>query len=325
VSRSRLYRDGEVVAENFPATELSARLATDGHTVAWLDLRQPSRDELDRLAGEFGLHRLAVEDVLQQSQRAKVDRYDSHLFLSTYLVRMRADDRLTSAEVAAFITPRALITVHDDNEFSADELLLRWDETGELAEHGVAFLVYGLLDLLVDAQFDSVQRLDSALEAVEDSLLSATGTERRDEIQRRTFKSRRDLVRLRQILLPMREVVNAVMRPTLHIVNAPMLPYFQDVYDHAVRSIEWTESLRDLNTTMLETNLTIQGNRMNLIVKQVTSWAAIIAVPTAITGFYGQNLPFPGRDQTWGVLLSLVLTFGLAGLLYLVFRRKDWL
>jgi magnesium transporter len=104
-----------------------------------------------------------------------------------------------------------------------------------------------------------------------------------------------------------------------------MSPYFQDVYDHVLRATEWTESLRDLVTSVLETNLTIQGNRLNVITKKVTSWAAIIAVPTAITGFYGQNVPYPGFSQKSGFYASTLVIILLSGFLYWLFKRKDWL
>jgi len=120
-------------------------------------------------------------------------------------------------------------------------------------------------------------------------------------------------------------VVNQLMRPTPHIVTEPMLPYYQDVYDHVLRATEWTESLRDLVTTILETNLTVQGNRLNSIMKKVTSWAAIIAVPTAVTGFYGQNVPYPGYGQVWGFAVSTAVTVALSVGLYVMFRRRDWL
>jgi magnesium transporter len=123
----------------------------------------------------------------------------------------------------------------------------------------------------------------------------------------------------------MREVVNFAMRPTLHLITEEMIPYYQDVYDHVLRAIEWTESLRDLVSTMLETNVTIQNNRLNDIMKKVTGWAAIIAVPTAVTSFYGQNIPIPGRDKLWGLAVSLVVTLGLGLFLFMLFRRKDWI
>jgi len=126
-------------------------------------------------------------------------------------------------------------------------------------------------------------------------------------------------------VIPMREVVNSLMRRDLHLVDDQMAPYFQDVYDHVLRVTEWTESLRDLVTTLRETQLNLQSNRLNSIMKKVTGWAAIIAVPTAITGYYGQNLPFPGFQQTWGYWVSTSVVVGLSVGLYVLFRRKDWL
>jgi magnesium transporter len=140
-----------------------------------------------------------------------------------------------------------------------------------------------------------------------------------------TFELRKSLVRLRRVVLPMREVVNSLMRPDLHTVDEAMMPYYQDVYDHVLRATEWTESLRDLVTTVLETNLTIQGNRLNVITKKVTSWAAIIAVPTAITGFYGQNMPYPGFGHQSGFYVSTVAIIVLSVGLYFLFRRRDWI
>jgi magnesium transporter len=120
-------------------------------------------------------------------------------------------------------------------------------------------------------------------------------------------------------------VVNTLLRRDLDLVDDPMAPYFQDVYDHVLRATEWTESLRDLVTSILETNLTIQGNRLNIITKKVTSWAAIIAVPTAITGFYGQNVPYPGFGTHSGFYVSTASIVVFSVLLYLLFKRKDWL
>ncbi len=144
-------------------------------------------------------------------------------------------------------------------------------------------------------------------------------------MQRRSFELRKSLVLLRRVVLPMREVLNTLMRRDLRHVNEDLMPYYQDVYDHVLRAAEWTESLRDLVTTILETNLTIQGNRMNVITKKVTSWAAIIAVPTFITGFYGMNVPYPGFSDHIGFIVATVIMIGSGVLLYWVFRRNDWL
>ena len=204
-----------------------------------------------------------------------------------------------------------------------EPVLERWNDSKELARHGVAFLLWGLLDVIVDGHFAAVESLDSEIEALEDLLFDAQA--HNTDVQRRSFELRKSLVLLRRIVLPMREVVNSLLRRDLHVLDEAMAPYYHDVYDHVLRATEWTESLRDLVTTILETNLTIQGNRMNLVMKKVTSWAAIIAVPTAITGFYGQNLPYPGFATHWGFWFSSALIVVGSLALYWLFRRSDWL
>jgi magnesium transporter len=115
------------------------------------------------------------------------------------------------------------------------------------------------------------------------------------------------------------------MRRDLEIVPPTLAPYFQDVYDHVLRVSEWTDSLRDLLANILETRLTLRGNRLNVIMKQVTSWAAIIAVPTAVTGFYGQNVPYPGFGTWHGFVASTAIILVLSATLYVIFRKRGWL
>ena len=322
--RTRLYRHGRLVLENFPVAEISERLG-DRDCLVWLDLRDPTPGDLDLVGQEFGLHELAVEDAVTRDQRPKLDRYASHLFLSAYAVVLDpAAATLHTSEIAAFVTRNAVITVRTGDGVDIDDVVARWDSSPDLVAHGVGFLVYALLDHIVDGHFAAVQRLDDTIEELEDVLFADDG-KRLDTVQRRSYELRKNLVLLRRVVLPMREVVNALMRRDLDVVAEPMVPYYEDVYDHVLRVTEWTESLRDLVTTVLETNLTIQGNRLNLIMKKVTSWAAIIAVPTAITGFYGQNLPYPGFATYWGFLFSTALILALSSALYATFKHRDWL
>jgi magnesium transporter len=131
---------------------------------------------------------------------------------------------------------------------------------------------------------------------------------------------------LRRVVLPMREVLNTLMRRESNHVHEDLYPYYQDVYDHVLRAADSIDSLRDLVSTILETHLTIQGNQMNQVMKQVTSWAAIAAVPTIITGYYGMNVRiFPGASTLAGGISALVLCVGLVAVLYSAFRRRDWL
>jgi magnesium transporter len=322
--RTRVYRHGRVEAEGFPVARVSDYL-DEPDTVVWLDLCAPRPDELHVISEELNLSALAVEDALSRHERAKLDRYDSHLFLNAYAVDLdTVTGELKTHEVAAFITERALVTVRGDEGFDVDRLLTHWGEAGpELARFGVSSLVHGLLDFIVDRHFDAVQSLDTEIELLEDLLFDDQPHD--GQVQRRSYELRKSLVLLRRVVLPMREVVNTIMRRDLHLVSPDIAPYYQDVYDHVLRVTEWTESLRDLVTTILETNLTIQGNRMNLIMKRLSAWAAVIAVPTAVTGFYGQNVPYPGFGKEWGFMLSIAILVGGAGVLYTVFRRRDWL
>ncbi len=321
--RTRLYRNGVLEAEGFPIADVSDHLADESATV-WFDLCRPTADELAAISEELGLHPLAIEDAVNEHQRPKLDRYASHLFVTAYAVALDTrSGELQAREVDAFITSHALVTVRKDEQVDIDAVLARWDQSPDLAKYGVGFLLHGLLDYVVDTHFEAVQSLDTEIEALEDQLFDDQPKDR--EMQRRTFQLRKSLVTVRRVVLPMREVVNSLLRRDLHVVEEPMLPYYQDVYDHVLRATEWTESLRDLVTTILETHLTVRGNRLNVIMKQVTSWAAIIAVPTAITGFYGQNVPYPGFGQTWGFWTSTLVTIALSALLYVIFRRKGWL
>jgi len=322
-ARTRLYRDGRLELEGFPVAEISDHLVDEAVTV-WLDLRDPDPDDLNVLSEEFGLHPLAVEDAVFEHERPKLDRYGSHLFLTAYGARLdTASGKLATSELSAFITRQALITVRKDDGLDIGTVVENWDANPDLAKFGVGFLLYGLLDYIVDGHFETVQSMDEAVEGLEDQLFAATPQSL--DVQRRSFELRKSLVLLRRIVLPMREIVNTVIRPDLKVVTEDLLPYYHDIYDHVLRATEWTESLRDLVTSILETNLTIQGNRLNVVTKKVTGWAAIIAVPTLITGYYGMNVPYPGFDKPIGYAISLAAMVGAGLVLYFVFKRKDWL
>ena len=187
----------------------------------------------------------------------------------------------------------------------------------------MSFLLYGLLDVVVDGYFDAVQLFDEFYDAVSEGLFAERPMEPSE--QHHWFQMRQALVKFHRLVVPMREAVSGLMRREHSMIDEEMYPYFQDVYDHVLRVSESTDALRDLISTLVETNLSLRDYRANQIMKQVTSWAAIIAVPTLITGWYGMNVPYPGFGETWGVVVAAVLIVVLSGLLYWVFRRKNWL
>ena len=156
--RTRLYREGELIKEDFPPDEISDELRERHGCMIWLDLCQPDAEQLEMVAREFGLHQLAIEDVLEESQRTKIDRYRTHLFMSAYSANLDDDTgELITHEISAFITHHALITVRMDPAFEIDPVVERWDGSPDLAQYGVSSLLYGLLDYLVDGHFRAVE------------------------------------------------------------------------------------------------------------------------------------------------------------------------
>ena len=332
--RTRLWSDGALHSENFPLKDVSTYLHRGGALV-WVNLLNPSPALLDELAGELGLDPRAVEDVVEHSERTKATRYTTHTFLTVYATGLgpqvpgAIESRLLTAKVSIFVLPSGVVTVQHENDsgrpvFDVDQVVRRWDDNSDLLREGSPALLHGILDVIVDDQFDTIQQLDDAIESLEDRLFDDKSQTR--QLQRDTYRLRKELVELRRIVLPMREVVNTIMRRSAPGADVGDLDgWYSDLYDHVIRAAEWTESLRDMVTTVFETNLSLQDARLNTIMKKLTGWAAIIAVPTLVTGWYGQNIPYPGYGNDWGVWTSALLSVLASIALYIGFKRRDWL
>ena len=316
-----MWRKGVLEAEDFPIARVSDYLDEED-TVDWADLCVPDRDDLQAVADELGLAPLAVEDAIARHERPKVDRYPTHLFVNAYATAIVDHGQLRSAKVSAFVLPRALVTVRQEAWFDIEQVVRAWDDNPDLSEYGPGSLLYGLLDVIVDGHFDTVQQMDDRIDEIEDQLFA----ERQQmDVQRATYELRKTLVSLRKLILPMREVVGSLLHNEAMKHGGELTEHYQDLYDHVLRATEWADSLRDLITTIFETNLSLADARLNQVVKRLSGWAAIIAVPTAVTGFYGQNVPYPGFGQWWGFLVSTLVTLLLAGGCYVGFRRAGWL
>ena len=294
-------------------------------TVVWVDLCGPSVEQLHELAEELGLHELAVEDALSAAPatEGRSLREPPVLRVPRGRGRSRRPAISIEMEIDAFIGDRWLITVRKDEGFSMAPVLERWDRSPDLAKFGVSFLLYGLLDVVVDGYFDAVEQFDEYYDEVSEGIFADTPLE--PSQQKDWFRMRQALVRFHRLAVPMREAVSGLMRREHSAVAADMYPYFQDVYDHVLRVSESTDALRDLVSTIVETNLSLRDYRQNQVMKKVTSWAAIIAVPTLITGFYGMNVPYPGFARHSGFIISVVTILVMSAGLFVVFRRKGWL
>ncbi|MFD0521203.1 magnesium transporter CorA family protein [Paractinoplanes durhamensis] len=325
-AETRLYEHGRVIAEDFPADQVHEKLAAHPQAVLWLDLYRPSAADLAAVAEEFHLHPLAVEDAAEEHERPKLDHYPEHLFLNVYAVDVSTDPAYPpfgKTEISAFVTDRALITVRKAPSDTA-RFIERWESDAELVESGgVAFLLHGLLDVVVDGHISATQELDVAMDGVEDVLLEEGGAPR--DVRMRGLRLRKTVAALRRAVAPMPELVASAMRKDLGLVDDDLAPYFRDVEDHARHAFDQVEHLRDRIASLLQADLAEQGNVLNDITRKLAAWAAVIAVPTALTGYFGQNLPYPGYAKPWGYIESIALILVSAGGLWLYLRRRHWL
>ncbi len=323
---SRSWREGRVVDDDVRLEAIPE--AVRDRSLVWIDLLRPSSQELGTIAADLGIPETAVEDALAPFERPKVVRHETHVFFTAYATWMAPPDpladgsRLRSSRVSGIVLPTALVTVRVDDGFDMAPVLAIWEANSDLLVHGSGGLLHGLLDVLVDSHFDTIQELDDVVEELEDTLFEERRTGRAFAL--RVFHLRKDLVQLRRLVLPMREVVSGLLRHA-RTGDAMLDAWYDDLFDHVLRASEWTESLRDMVTSLFETNLSLQDSRLNEIMKKLAAWAAIIAVPTAITGWFGQNIPYPGFAEQIGLWMSAAAIVGMSGLLFWVFRRLDWL
>ena len=330
--RTMLWRQSGEVVEDFPLDALSDHLQ-EQDCLVWVDLCGPSLEGLDKLAEELLLDPHAVEDSVASAERPKATRHATHTFVTVYATRLLHDgppqrgvlqSRLELDRLSVFVLPGGVVTVRSDDRFDMDQVVQRWRDHPDLVKQGSGALLHGLLDVVVDGHFETIQALDDAIEALEDSLFDEAGGR---QLQEGTYRLRKELVQLRRVVLPMREVVNTVMRhqSDLGADEGDLAGWYTDLYDHVLRASEWTESLRDMVTTVFETNIALQDARLNVVMKKLTGWAAIIAVPTAVTGWFGMNVAYPGIGKTSGFVASMVVITTLAATLYLLFKRRGWI
>lgn len=332
MATSRIVRSG-VLSER--TDDLAAALAAvnEDDTFVWIGL---TPDELPAVAQQLGLHEHAVEDAtrkhpeLEFGQRTKLDRYPGQVFLYLYVTHLDEAGDLALHDISVFVSPRFVIAVRKPGAYDQDDMASRWMDHPELAKRGSSGLLYGLLDLVVDSHLNTVDALGDRVDDMEDWLFDgATAADDDPQVlQRRAYNTRKALVKLRRVAQPMRELVGGIMRseegdPTP--VDAVLMPYYQDVYDHVLRVNDSIEGLRDLLTTIYETRLAMADHTLNTVMKKLTGWAAIIAVITAVTGFYGQNVPYPGFMRPGGYWTSTLVWLGLSVALFVFLRRRRWI
>jgi magnesium transporter len=296
-------------------------VAADEKAYVWVDLVDPPRDELEHVAGMLGLHPLVVEDILERNQRAKIEVYDAHIHLVMFLLQLKAD-RCTESEIDLILGKRFLLTsrLPDWDPSKSHELR---GGLGPILSKGPDFLLWALVDDLVDSYFPLFDELDDRIDQLEDRIVERAD---RRTVQR-IFDLKRDLVTVRRVTSPQREIFNQLTNRQLPFVQARHLVYFRDVYDHLIRLTDELDTFRDRLTGSLDAYLSTVNNNLAEIAKRLTAVTVILATIGAIGGIFGMSEAGPalaGQEMLgfWIVTLASVV-LGVGMIAYL--RRIDWL
>jgi magnesium transporter len=296
-------------------------------TVVWVDAVSPTHEELEELEREFELHPLALEDVANRNQRPKLEVYPSHAFMVVYANR-NGDG--TMEEVFVFMGPEWIVTVHHHEgktaHFDIEAVRERYSRTVGLT-CSVGFLVYVILDEVVDSYFSAVDHIEEQLSRIEDHIFDDADPERDERpIQQSMLQLRRDLLGFRRRAVPLRDVVLSLLRGEVPWVEEATRVYLQDVFDHLLRIADEIDNQRELIGNAVDAHLAIVSNQMNEIMKKMTSWGAILLGSTLIAGIYGMNFDdmpeLRFRFGYYGALGSMAL---LTAILYRTFKKRGWL
>lgn len=295
-----------------------------GDRFVWLGLYEPEEELLRRVQQQFHLHDLAIEDAYNAHQRPKLEQYESSLFVVLRTAQHAgAPPRLVFGETHVFVGHNYIVTVRHGSLQSHVGLRARCECTPHLLAKGPGYVLYALMDFIVDQFSPIVQRIEEEVQEIEEEILDGNVTA---ESTARIYRLKRDLLALRRTVAPLVEVCNRLMR-----FDVPQIPddtrvYFRDVYDHVVRLNETIDAQRELLTTALEAKLSLMSVAQNEHMKRLAAWAAMIAVPTMIAGIYGMNFrSMPELAWDYGYPLSLLaMVLACAGL-YTGFKRSGWL
>ncbi len=330
----RYHADGRVEEELDPA-DVSECLGAPA-ALLWVDVEHPTAEDVKCLAEEFDVHHLAAEDLLEPSPRPRLGRFGDHFLLVAHDTRLQGD-RLATCEVDLVFGDGWLISVRKSNRDGAGPMpvapvLERFE--AQRSQEGATdegFLLYVFLDVVTEAVFDTVDALEDRLDAIEAVIFTEDGpvpgrAPLTGGVTEQLYHQRRDLVALRRVVAPLREALTPLLRGEIGFVGEAAVVHLRDVYDMAVRATDTVDALRDLLNGALEAHLSIMSNRMNLVMKQATSWGAILVVATVVAGVYGMNFDnFPWNGQRKGFFFALGLIAVSTVFLYRQFKRRDWL
>jgi len=314
------YQDGRKLADI--AKEEIGKYVKRPDCFVWMALFEPSVAELQEMRQEFDLHELAVEDASHGHQRPKLEEYGDSLFVVLQTVELKGDD-LQVGEIEIFVGPNYVLSVRMHSERGFQSVRTRCESEPHLLKHGAAFVLYALMDAVVDRYFPVLDALESKLEQIEEQIF-----------KRNTARSNIEaLYGLKQKLMTLKHAVNPLMEATGKLTGSRvpqlcsgMRDYFRDVFDHLQRIDASIEGIRDMQATAIQVNLGMINLNETEVTKKLAGWAAIIAIPTLIAGIYGMNFKgMPEYDLPYAYPVCIAVMLALDMVLYLWFKKIKWL
>jgi magnesium transporter len=320
VIKVRVYRQGEELT-TVPVADLS-ELRKEPDVLIWVDVVSPTPDELAAMGEEFELHPLVLETCGTPNRRPKVEPFKDYVLMVSYTVEQPATEPPAELHEVDLVTGRNfLLSFHRGEPVDAEAVAARIRAHPELADQGGGFLLYVVLDQLVDAFFPALDAIGGRVEDLEEAVFQGRG-----QVQSDLFRLRRDMVAVRRVASPMRDAMQVLLRRDLGLFGEEARRYLQDIYDHLIRVVESVEDYQDLASGALDANLSVVSNRVAEVARTLGAYAAIFAVLTVIAGIYGMNFTdMPELRWRYGYpgALGLMVLSG-AGL-WLFFKRRNWL
>ena len=306
---------------DIPLTEVRSHL-TNRDCFVWVALKDPQADELATLQQEFDLHELAIEDAQKGHQRPKIEEYGASLFVVLQLVEPSGHD-LQTGEVAIFVGPQYIVSVRRDAQLGFADVRRRCEQEPELLQHGPAYVLYALMDNIVDRYFPVLDRLSAEIEEIEERIFAGQTTRAQIEA---LYSLKRKLMTLNHSTQPLLEVTGKLHGGRVPPICAGLHDYFRDVYDHLVRLGQSIDNLRDMVTTAISVNLSLITLQENEVTKRLAAYAALVAVPTMVAGVYGMNFSnMPELRWAYGYPSALAAMALIDVYLVYRFRKAKWM
>ncbi len=316
------YQDGQKLAD-IDRRQISDYLKKPGCFV-WVALADPTQEELAEMQEEFDLHELAVEDARHGHQRPKIEEYGDSLFVVLHTVEFTPTDEIKIGEVDIFVGRNYVLSVRSRTERGFKEVRARAERDPELLKYGSGYVLYALMDAVVDRYFPVLDAIESELERVEEHLFQE-GASPRENIEA-LYYVKQQLTTLRHATGPAQEHTGKLFGGRVPFACHGLTEYFRDVYDHLARINQAIDAARDTTNTAIQVALAMVNMGHGEITKSLAAYAALVAVPTMIAGVYGMNFEhMPELHWRFGYPLSIAAMVGIDAFLFFRFRKAGWI